>query len=172
MPRILKKHGIRNNPHFENWIDDTEPSIYERAWKGGMPSQRPDRWASFDPENLSCRAKTARRSWFHQTMAFSIVLSGTIWAWFLSASVPPEIFSCRQIAQSSAFWIWLPSFALQYLVVRWVGTRATRIKSAMWILFIKDSIFSAAIVGMIILTQWGMMNRSGQYSPLEEVLSD
>jgi hypothetical protein len=166
MPRILKKYleleYVENgNPQTRNWKGERRPSTYERAWRGGMSSHRPERWNMSTLAKSSFRAETARWSWFHSTMAFLIVLSGTISAWFLTACVPPQIFSCRQIAQSSTMWLWLPSTGIQYLIVKWAENRDERKKWAVRILLAKDLFISLAVLDVILITQWGVMNRSG-----------
>jgi hypothetical protein len=171
MPSILDeylpglKYKVMSGGRLEerSWIHDQEdPSLCLRAWNGGMPSYRPDRWDSAAMPSSSCRARVARWSWLHGVMAFLIVIPGTLFAWSLSFSVPPDLFSCRQIAQSTAFWFWLPSFGIQYLAVRVVAGRKHWKKVAFRILLIKDIISSLAILDIILVTQWGVMNRSGK----------
>jgi hypothetical protein len=172
MPKILKTHdNLEYIPHDgngdtneRNWNDDEEPRLHLRAWNGGMPSQRPDRWDRSAMASQSCRAQAARWSWFHGTMAFLVVFSGTLAAWLLSFFVPPDLFLCRQIAQSSAFWFWLPSFAIQYLVAKcvakWAAGRDKWKKWASWVLLVKDLVCALAVTNVILVTQWGIMNRS------------
>jgi hypothetical protein len=172
MPSILEKHLPEQKYKVKSeidgleersWVYDPEKSFVRlRAWNGGMPSCRPDRWDSAAMPSPSCRARVAKWSWFHGIMAFFVVLSGTLFAWFLSESVPPNIFSCRQIAQSSALWFWLPSFGIQYLVVKLVAIRKKWQKWAMRFLLFKDTVSSLAILDAIMVTQWGVLNRSSK----------
>jgi hypothetical protein len=193
MPRILKRfpdlkyipsYGKANvslsggaDRHARLWEEEVDqPLLHLRAWNGGMPSQRPDRWDSSamarQPE--SCRAEAARWSWLHGIMAALVVSSCVFWAWGLSASVPPHLFYCRQIAQSSALWVWIICFVIQYVVAKCVSRKVagwTELekenklkKRAFWWLLFMDSVVTAMFVALILWTQLGVLNQSSKYS--------
>lgn len=181
MPRILAaldEHVPFATRHHGQYDSDPEgpaqqfprflPNITDRVWNGGMPSHRPEKWiiSTLGSEPASCRAIAARKTGWICLASFLIVFQGTISAWILSALVPPEGMGCRQFAESFMILIWIASFSIQYLIAK----LAARKKDKTWawrLVFLKDLAMSLGIIAVILVTQWGYLNRSGTSSGLK-----
>src|SRR5205807_1089849 len=51
------------------------------------------------------------------------------------------------------FAIWILSFAIECMVERWLR------KWLFWVVFCKDLFFALSNIGIVAITQWGIMNR-------------
>jgi hypothetical protein len=58
----------------------------------------------------------------------------------------------------SRFVLWLMSFVTGSLLERWLH------KGMLWAVFWKDLFFAVATIGVILITQWGIMNRCSCWS--------
>ena len=56
------------------------------------------------------------------------------------------------------FGLWLLSFVIGSLLERWLR------KGVFWVIFWKDMFFTVANIGIILITQWGIMNRCSCWS--------
>ena len=86
-----------------------------------------------------------------------LVACGTVTGTVLSARVPPEKASCRPTAQIVIFGIWIMSYLMGILFSR------LRIIANYWATFAKDLLSTTLIVFVLLITQWGILNRCSCY---------
>jgi hypothetical protein len=160
-------HGsLQRRESFWNSVSPLETRIFN----GGIPSWRPDKWKSHplpvivDQElktpKLSAKASASKVTPFLCAFSLLIVSVGPITAFTLSGLVPPEGFGARHLAQATILTVWLASFLLQYVVARCnIGQRLH-----FWIVFSKDIMSTISNVFVILITQWGILNRCDSWT--------
>ncbi|KAF1839178.1 hypothetical protein BDW02DRAFT_615545 [Decorospora gaudefroyi] len=164
VPRIL--HTMENDLGSFQGRNDRRPSTRERvetvwcprsvhrARTGGTYSWRPDKW-----KGTRTKLGVSRAAVFASSLVAVIVvgISFSVAA-LLSYLVAPQGFSCRHIPETIVFAIWLLSFAVETVCEIYLGRRL------FWTIFWKDALSALSIVAIILLIQWGIMNRCSCWS--------
>ncbi|KAF2740632.1 hypothetical protein EJ04DRAFT_507657 [Polyplosphaeria fusca] len=120
----------------------------ERAASGGMYSWKPKKWE-----------ETARGTViFHCLIAISVVGVSYLTAAVLSDLVSPRGLGCRHVVESVIFAFWFLSFAVECVLELLLREKA------FWPVFWKDTFVSLAVVAVVLVTQWGIMNRCACWS--------
>lgn len=126
-----------------------------RAASGALPSWQPGMWCTkqrkHDPNIISQWRVVAL-----SCIAAILVASGTFIAWAISFAVPPERFGCRHAAQGAMLGFWIASYASGICLAK-VDLSPTVLFA---LTYLKDALTSAAIIAIIMVTQWGIFNRS------------
>ena len=124
-----------------------ERSAADRVAAGALPSWQP---------NMGQRTVSTWRVAALNSVAVMLVASSTFIAWAISFAVPPERFGCRHAAQGAILGFWLASYAIGLCLSRMDLPNKTRFIST----YIKDAIASTAVIAIVMITQWGIFNRS------------
>ncbi|KAL5438409.1 hypothetical protein PMIN05_005771 [Paraphaeosphaeria minitans] len=126
----------------------------ERAIHGGLNNWRPRKWSS--------RQRSLDISNWHMAsyVAVSLVALGAsfLTAIVLSNFVPPQGINCRHIPQTVMLAVWLFSFLLECGFELWLP------KGLFSAVYCKDMVAALTNVGMIVITQWGIMNSCACWS--------
>ncbi|KAF2635829.1 hypothetical protein P280DRAFT_510845 [Massarina eburnea CBS 473.64] len=127
---------------------------HERAIKGGLNSWRPNKWVKRQRQEFGI--STLAMVGFVGAAMITVVTSYAT-AIILSYYVPPQGPDCRHIPESLMFLIWLMSFTLECLF-----DQKLKGKLLFWSVFTKDLLAALSNIAIVVITQWGVMNRCGK----------
>ncbi|KAF1973167.1 hypothetical protein BU23DRAFT_640840 [Bimuria novae-zelandiae CBS 107.79] len=126
----------------------------ERAIHGGLNNWRPRKWSSRQ-RSLEINNWTM----FSFVVVAVVVLAASyITAIVLSYSVPPHGLNCRHIPQTVILLVWLLSFLLECNFELWLQN------GLFWTVYCKDLIAALINIGLVVITQWGIMNSCACWS--------
>ncbi|KAF1849773.1 uncharacterized protein K460DRAFT_360626 [Cucurbitaria berberidis CBS 394.84] len=143
--------GRARRPSIQERIETTwcRKSI-DRAVHGGTYSWRPTKW---------------KEDWPKSSVLFAYAAIGTILvssSFFISALlsylVSPKGFNCRHIPEAMVLAIWLLSSVIEIICERYLNRRL------FWVIFWKDTLCALSNIAIIIVVQWGIMNRCSCWS--------
>ncbi|KAF1955510.1 hypothetical protein CC80DRAFT_493009 [Byssothecium circinans] len=144
------RHGARrpsqDHRNEVGWCETGQ----NRAIYGGLSSWRPTKWTN---RSKDFGISTLMMAGFVGA-AMIMVGASYLAAIVLSYNVPPRGPNCRHIPETMMFVFWLISFALEYLFERWLKDGWL-----FWSVFAKDLVCALGNVGIVAITQWGIMNR-------------
>ncbi|CAI6338279.1 unnamed protein product [Periconia digitata] len=124
-----------------------------RAAQGGLNAWRPTKWNRPRSHKISNLTMSG-----FIVAALVVVGASYVTAILLSYYVPPHGPGCRHIPETLMFVIWVASFILESLIEHWV--REWRF----WSVFTKDVFCALSNIAIVVVTQWGIMNRCSCWS--------
>lgn len=175
VPRILrplKGHTDLQNPWATSVepVDNLEtnsickfvqrPDLDGRLRHGGIPSWRPDKWATFSDHFPEAWRRATRRSGRLCLLSVVLVGLGTIAGLLLSSRTPPGGFGCRTAAELTVFSSYLASFMFQYVLAKLPLSTMVHFRMTM----IKDVLFAGIVASVVLTTQLGILNRPDCWS--------
>lgn len=136
-------------------IESAVPPAINLVAAGALPSFRPDMWRRGNRRLQSLtvsRWRVLALTW----VATVLVASGTFVAWAISYTIPPQRFGCRHTAQGAILSLWVANLV--------VGICLSCIemspKKRFVLTYTKDAVSSLVVIFLVIITQWGVFNRS------------
>ena len=176
VPRILKRFQTDFNHElskaeivFPNYDLDEEQA---RVVSGGIYSWQPDRedvdkltkprppLPKDNPHFMIFIAGLLQRN----ILPLMIVIAGTLTAWLVSSSVPPDGWEPRLCGQSVILLIWLLSFTLTCLLKRTTSSPNYNDRGRFWVTWFKDLLATLATMLAVVVTQLGLFNRCDSYT--------
>ncbi|OCK80882.1 hypothetical protein K432DRAFT_404298 [Lepidopterella palustris CBS 459.81] len=151
IPRILERFEedlYKLHPTEVQGIQDWKIDRSHRIVHGGIFSWHPAKWKLNRKEGISLGA-----SMMSYLVSFLIVGSGYLTAFTISWRVPPDGPTCRHVAEGTMFGLWVVSVIINCVL----ETCCT--KYLFWLVFAKDVLSSFANIALLLVFQWGVMNR-------------
>lgn len=137
------------------------PKLVDRRVSGGIAFWRPDKSTNFwmhlnrySPKQ-SARVAAARCLPMLCVVSTAIVSVGTFGAFLISGNIPPTGFGCRSICEFVMLLVWLFSFFIEC----GLGYLNSRPALRFHLSLAKDTIATLTQISIIIITQWGILQR-------------
>lgn len=136
-------------------IDSPAPPATHLIAAGTLPSFWPDMWRRIHQRLDSVTISRCRVVTLNFIAAF-LVASGAFVAWAISYTIPPQRFGCRHLGQGAILVFWLISYISGICLSCMDMTPKRRFIAA----YSKDALSSLVVIFLVIITQWGVFNRS------------
>ncbi|CAO2658602.1 Nn.00g063250.m01.CDS01 [Neocucurbitaria sp. VM-36] len=126
----------------------------DRAINGGTYAWRPIKWA----ESWTDSGVHVYALFTYTTIGTLVVGSSFFVSALLSYLVSPRGFNCRHIPEALILIIWLLSTVVEIICERCLD------RKLFWAIFWKDTLSALCSIAIILLVQWGIMNRCSCWS--------